>query len=359
MKLLKNGLKAREEKVITAGKKAVIFHFSAHTVRSVINVVLVLVFMFVLAVFTACFEDGVKDVVNEENTAAQQDEDTSGNPDPFNQFPNSGNDGIITTSSVNDNSVKLQWAKGSDDMTPVENLEYRVYRSRSNNIKTATDAMNNGSPVTGWYINTTQVMAETLDKGTTYYFNVVIRDGDDNISAYSTTSATTRGVIYIFSVGTYRGNMATMTASSAREELDNMCAERKEEEHPELETSHVVAFISISDTDAIKNFPAMHGVPMDWPVRSPDGTLVAYNWDDLMDGSINKALDAAGVAASSWWSGSTTEGSLDAANTCDTWSNGTVSYNGRTGDSDSIVSKWISSGAPVCVSSHDLICICW
>ena len=352
MELLKNGHKARGEKVITAKKKAVIFSFSGHTVRSVINAGLVLFYIVAFTFFTACYEDGVKDVVNEENTAAE-----SG--DAFRQFPVAGNGGIITTSSVNDNSVKLQWAKGSDDVTPEENLEYRLYSSKSNNIKTATDAMNNGSPVTDWYINTTQVMAETLDKGTTYYFNVVIRDGDNNVSAYNTTSATTRGVIYIFSVGTFQGNMVTMTTSSARGELDSMCAELKEEKFPELQANHVVAFISISDADAIKNFPALHGVPMDWTVRSPDGTLVAYSWDDLIDGSINVELQNAGVSSSFWWSGSNADGTYDITASCDSWTIGDNSRQGRSGAHNRINSEWLSESTRNCNNSLHLICICW
>ncbi len=339
-------------KVITAKTKAVIFNFTRKTGRTVMSPLLVIFLLTVLPLFNACYNDGINEIVDNEDAAAQ-------NPDSSGYFPIPGNNGIIVTSSVNANSVTLQWTTGSDDETQTSALRYRLYRSLSNNIITANDAMNNGSPVTDWYIDTTTAMAETLDPGTTYYFNVLIKDGDDHVSAYTTTSATTRGAIYIFSVGSFQGDMVTMTSPSAREELDTICAAFKKEHYPELDTTRVMAFISITDTDSIENFPAIHGVPLDWPVKSPDGTLVAYSWSDLTDGTINKTLDDAGVSTSSWWSGSTQDGGYDTGFTCSGWTSASPFEKGRVGEIDSLVKDWLQGGQPACVSTHELLCICW
>ncbi len=352
MKNIMAGRAIRAIKVITAKRRAVIFSFTRKTGRTVISPLLVISLLTVLPLFNACYNDGINEIVDNEDTAAQ-------NTDPSGSFPIPGNNGVIVTSSVNANSVTLNWTTGSDDDTQKSALRYRLYRSLSNNIITANDAMNNGSPVTDWYLDTTTAMAETLDPGKTYYFNVLIKDGDDHVSAYTTTSATTRGVIYIFSVGSFKGDMVDMTAPSAREELDNKCATLKEEQQPQLNVTHVKAFISISDTDSIKNFPAVHGLPMDWPVKSPDGTLVAYRWSDLMDGTINKTLEEAGVSASSWWSGSLQDGGLDFGVTCSGWTSINPLEKGRIGEIDSLNTEWLYGGGPACTSTHELICICW
>ncbi|MFW5861710.1 MAG: hypothetical protein ACOCWZ_05615 [Spirochaetota bacterium] len=313
---------------------------------------LVIFLLTVLPLFNACYDDGINEIVDNEDAAAQHN-------DPSGDFPIPGNNGVIVTSSVNANSVTLQWTSGSDDSTPKNALRYRLYRSLSNNIITANDVINNGSPVTDWYIDTRTAMAEALDHGKTYYFNVLVKDGDDHVSAYNTTSATTRGVIYIFSVGSFKGDMVTMTAPSAREELDAKCATLKEEQQPQLNVTHVKAFISISDMDSIKNFPAIHGLPLDWPVKSPDGTLVAYSFSDLMDGTINKTLQDAGVSPSSWWSGSLQDGRYDDGVTCSDWTSASPLEKGRIGEVDSLNTEWLYGGKPACRSTHELICICW
>lgn len=342
----------RAIKVITAKFKAVIFNFIPKTGRTVMCSLLVISLLAVLPLFNACYNDGINEIVDSEDAAAQ-------NNDPSNSFPIPGNSGVIVTSSVNADSVTLNWTTGSDDDTQKSALRYRLYRSPSNNIITANDAMNNGSPVTDWYIDTTTAMAETLDPGKTYYFNVLIKDGDDQVSAYTTTSVTTRGVIYIFSVGSFTGDMVTMTSSSARQELDNKCATLKEEQQPQLNVTHVKAFISISDTDSIKNFPAIHGLPLDWPVKSPDGTLVAYSFSDLMDGTINKTLGDADVSSSFWWSGSTADGGYDNIASCGSWTIGDNSDQGRSGAHNRINYEWLSSDTRNCNNSLHLICICW
>ncbi len=108
--------------------------------------------------------------------------------------PVPGNGGIITTGTVTDTSLEISWTRGGDDLTPQTDLEYRVYRSLSNNISTPALAEDNGTIVIDWAQDIVTALADGLMSGTTYYFNVVVRDGDGYTAAYMTISVTTQSV---------------------------------------------------------------------------------------------------------------------------------------------------------------------
>jgi hypothetical protein len=105
--------------------------------------------------------------------------------------PVPGNRGIITTLATNTSQILLLWAAAEDDRTPEDELEYCVYGSTENNIRTYLDAQANGFPVAGWGINATTAVAGRLLPGTTYYFSVFVRDGGGSITAYHVVSITT------------------------------------------------------------------------------------------------------------------------------------------------------------------------
>jgi hypothetical protein len=70
------------------------------------------------------------------------------------------------------------------------------------------------------------------------------------------------------------------------------------------------AFLSNDATDCIANLPTKFGFPKNVPIVSAvDGTtVIADNWEDLLDGSIKVNLQSAIGLADTWWSGSSADG---------------------------------------------------
>jgi len=110
---------------------------------------------------------------------------------PANSAPEPGNSGQIATSDLSPNSISLNWTVATDDNTLQENLQYRVYYSKSNNIDTPTNCETNGTPFGEFTANITNKAVTGLDATTLYYFNVVVKDSDGALSTYNYTLNTT------------------------------------------------------------------------------------------------------------------------------------------------------------------------
>lgn len=108
------------------------------------------------------------------------------------------------------------------------------------------------------------------------------------------------------------------------------------------------AFISVTEDDCIANMPVNYNFPANIPIVAPDGvTVIADNWDDLLDGGIKVSLVDAGlmteVKSSVWWSGSNQDGTLHSAN-CSEWTISDVSISCWVGGVAQTGSRWISDG---------------
>ena len=110
--------------------------------------------------------------------------------------PVPGNNGTITVLSTSTDSILLIWSRAVDNRTPQADLEYRLYRSDFNNIGTVLKAELNGTAVTGWTVDMVTALADGLSPGTTYCFNVLVKNGAGIKSAYTIISATTNIIIY-------------------------------------------------------------------------------------------------------------------------------------------------------------------
>jgi hypothetical protein len=102
-----------------------------------------------------------------------------------------GNSGTITTASVTETSLTLNWTEATDAVTAQEDLEYRVYQSSSNNIDSPTAAQTNGTLIQDWTADDASHNVTGLTLDTTYYFNVIVRDEADNRAAYTMKSQAT------------------------------------------------------------------------------------------------------------------------------------------------------------------------
>jgi len=146
----------------------------------------------------------------------------------------------------------------------------------------------------------------------------------------------------LYEGGIYLGTMG------GRVGADNLCANSSNKPSGYL---NYHAFLSVSATDEIRDMPANYDVASELAIRSPNGTLIANDWLDLLDGSINARLGDIGVLSgggSNWWSGSDADGSIaDSGSTCSGWTGGNY---GRVG------SGWITNAWWMATPSDSYVC---
>ncbi len=283
------------------------------------------------------------------------------------EMPVPGNSGLITFAGITDSTVDLVWTGASAEGTPPAEILYKVVYSALNNINTPEDAELNGLVAMDWTAGVTSGSVTGLTAGATYYFNVIAKDGDGIMAAYSTVSATTSSdVVYLYSAGQHSGDfaysassmMSLMVAVSPRDDVDAFCVNAKNTLYPSLSCSNVRAFISISNTDSISSMPLNFSVPNVWELRSVTNMIIADNWSDLMDGTINDELQNLGVADSFWWSGSNPDGTA-AADNCGSWTIGTNAAQGVMGAHNRTTDQWLNWSSTNCNTSRHVLCICW
>jgi hypothetical protein len=125
--------------------------------------------------------------------------------------------------------------------------------------------------------------------------------------------------------------------------------------------SNYRALISVSATDEIRDMPTNYGLPTNMQITGPGPgfTQIASDWANLLDGSIDASLNAAGVVPGDnrWWSGSFSAGGLS-SNNCSGWttnSNGTAAEGGN---STLTNSGWINDFTVPCdVNNRRIVCI--
>lgn len=108
--------------------------------------------------------------------------------------PVPGNSGVITLSATGTTTMDVSWSAASDAVTPVSSLEYRVYRSLSDNMTAgnlADPATHGITVVKEWTSGITSFPDSGLTKGTHYYYTVEVRDGAGNSSLYTASSLVT------------------------------------------------------------------------------------------------------------------------------------------------------------------------
>ncbi|HXI58029.1 MAG TPA: hypothetical protein VNO55_18315 [Polyangia bacterium] len=130
--------------------------------------------------------------------------------------------------------------------------------------------------------------------------------------------------------------------------------------------TQVVAFISFSATDEIRDLPSTASVPTNrpfvgWRKTNTLGAVVADNWADLLDGTIKTDFVSAGIYNdqdptnfNNWFSGSFSDGSLD--QNCNGWqlSSGNTGNYGNPYQPDK---RWIENRTGLCGGTYDLMCL--
>lgn len=312
-----------------------------------------------ITVAIACSDDQFDTIITRENESSYTSTNTA---------PIPGNNGIISVSTITQNTAILHWSYAEDN-SPAVLLQYQVVVSQTLTPFSLQEIIQSGLlNEDNWSTQPiNQIILTNLARGNRYYANVCVRDPDHNISIYYPVSFTTKGFIYLFTAGSYTGDLAhatyhNVTIVSVRDIVNQLCNEALEDKYPFLPQDNCIALISIDEVDSIKNIPANYpNFPTDWPVYSAEGFLIAYTWQDLMDASIIDTLENTGVCDSFWWSGSLADGSCDIDNTCNGWTNGTNQYKGRGGAHNKNDSNWISYTTQVinCNNERYLLGLCW
>lgn len=96
------------------------------------------------------------------------------------------------------------------------------------------------------------------------------------------------------------------------------------------------------------------------PYKLVDGTVVADNWTDLVDGTLDNAIslnESGGGVGGSVWTNTTTAGNQQGMNGCSTyWNEGNWGPQGRVGNPSSATSTWTSSSNLGCEMVARLYC---
>jgi hypothetical protein len=77
----------------------------------------------------------------------------------------------------------ITWERASDDYTPQDSLEYRVFCSGQDNIESVSDMQDNGVVLCDW---TNNIDRFTIGNASGYYFNVMVRNQYGILAAYQT-----------------------------------------------------------------------------------------------------------------------------------------------------------------------------
>lgn len=112
--------------------------------------------------------------------------------------PTPGNSGTITTTTVTETSLTLNWTQATDNVTAQGSLQYLAYRSTSNNLASVANIEANGTAIGSYTAGIATVNVTGLTASTSYYFNIIARDAAGNKAAYNVVNVTTEGTWYTF-----------------------------------------------------------------------------------------------------------------------------------------------------------------
>jgi len=125
--------------------------------------------------------------------------------------------------------------------------------------------------------------------------------------------------------------------------------------------SRTQAFLSVDVSDQISDFPTLFQCPIDRTITGPGTEVIADDWADLLDGTIDQTLAAAGILGSNdfWYSGTDSAGDVT-AQTCDGWTDGSTVGGATYGWASETTIDWINNGSATCgLETYSILCLAW
>jgi hypothetical protein len=185
----------------------------------------------------------------------------------------------------------------------------------------------------------------------------ILRDGFESAdtTGWSSTTPAAPQRLVIFDAG------GTPNAIGGRSGADVLCGQAAQSMTGIPVSATTRALISVDASDQISNFPTRYRVPTDRPITGPNWEVIADDWADLLDGTIDQSLLSAGAQATDtyWYSGSVSNGSA-VSTTCSGWTDDGTHFDGRYGDSQWTDSRWIDRGDATCgVAAYHVLCLAW
>ena len=200
------------------------------------------------------------------------------------------------------------------------------------------------------------------------YQSCGVTSGSGTAEADVDTVSVTCGKRYavLYSAGAFSGSVTGISGTS-RARVDKYCGTFNDFKPSGF--SHYRGFISISDTDEIRDMPDNYGVPTDVRIVGPGESKIADNWADLLDGSIDGAFYKKVTNSYYWWSGSDQYGALNTSSgNCSGFTSSSSSVTGAKGNTNKYYGEWINytgTGGSYeqtdgsCDEKLDLICIAY
>ena len=200
----------------------------------------------------------------------------------------------------------------------------------------------------------------SLSGSTTYLIRVTTTATDSAGNALASTFTTGTGftiatpTVYLFKTDAHNGG------AGGRVGADSLCQTKMTDSYSTLGCSSVRAFLSVDDSDEIQDMPTNYSVPTSYVIKSPDGTQIADDWADLLDGSIDNSLDTAGLGSTLYhWTGSSSDGSIRSG-LCEGWTTGTGGTRGDVGRKSSTDGTWLIYTFFECNTALPaFLCVCW
>ncbi len=98
--------------------------------------------------------------------------------------PDTPNDSDLVISNLTDTGFKLDWLASTDNLTASSGLSYGLYYSLYPELNTIEQISKNGILVSDFANNKLTATISGLPRGNTYYFNVVVKDDNENKACY-------------------------------------------------------------------------------------------------------------------------------------------------------------------------------
>jgi hypothetical protein len=207
-----------------------------------------------------------------------------------NSGPTPGNSGTITFSGTTMQETMISWARASDEATHYEDLEYALYYSTSNNIGTVANIESNGTLLMDYELDTVSFPMTDLDPGTTYYFNVIVKDEQGNKSAYSTGNVTT----VADTTAPVPGNSGVILSDSATTSSVHLSWTAAEDDVTDTASIMYAAYRSLSNNiSTVANAESNGTLIMNWTANTTELNVTGLNSSSTYYFNV-LAKDAAG-----------------------------------------------------------------